>query len=541
MPTLNPGDIPQAGIDYWNANTKLDTANAGAAAAEAEAEARAQAQIALYKQQPGNAYSGAPAPTGTAFGAGAQGQPGYKPPAPAPSTGLEVTKPKPVGMMGGTAAPAASPTAGASFGGGAGAGVTAAPPPATGMMAGGAPGAASGLTVRGAHDALNWQGYGKDAEPTKALAQAMQANGWTPEYVDEQMGHQPGFTKTLLQQYGLSGPGGTQTTMQQNPNKTITDSPVDYRNETIEGRLSELLKQDANGNYLNPNVRQAVDRTNQQFNSRGLMNSSMAVQAGTEAAIAKAIEIAGPDAQTYFQNRRGNIDATNQVARDTIAFERDQAQKEDDRQFTTRQDYQKAQQAISSNFQRQLDTINASNMTPEDKSTAIAQATSQRDSEMVYQNNIYSRMPSWKNEWLSAATPTDGVNLASVSNLDMLENIINDPAQPEAMRNQARARRDALRGGAGAGEDSEDGGAGEYTGELPSSIDGKPAGWSTKPMGSSKTRKQLYDEYRANGGRASPSVWWRAQNGNEAGQGGPGNDSSSPSTGTGGDSSSATA
>lgn len=225
----------------------------------------------------------------------------------------------------------------------------------------------------------------------------------------------------------------------------VTNSPVDYNTETIEGRLKGLLAQDETGAYTNQNVRQAVDRANQQFAARGLRNSSMAVQAAQEAAIAKAIEIAGPDAQTYFQNRRANIEAGNQFALNEQNYNYERSVKESDQAFTLRTNYQEAVQSVSANYQRQIDTINASNMTPEDKSAAIAQATRMRDGELAYMNNVYSRMPGWSSEWGSNAVPTEGLDVENSNDIDTLSNIANDPTQPAAMREKARQRIAALR------------------------------------------------------------------------------------------------
>lgn len=231
-----------------------------------------------------------------------------------------------------------------------------------------------------------------------------------------------------------------------------TNSQIDAATETIEGRLGNLLALDANGNYTNQVVRQAHDRAKQRFAARGLLNSSMAVQAGQEAVISRAIEIAGPDAERYFQNRRANVDSQNTFARDELSHmyrtdenSQQQAFKREDQDFAMRQDYQKAVQNVSTNYQKQLDTVNASNMTPADKSTAIAQITQQRDGELAYLNNVYSRMPRWQSEWASAAVPTDGVDIAAATNVSMLENIANDPAQPAAKREAARARIAQLR------------------------------------------------------------------------------------------------
>lgn len=91
---------------------------------------------------------------------------------------------------------------------------------------------------------------------------------------------------------------------------------VDFDTMTIEGRMGALLATDGKGGYTNPAVRQAVDRAMQQMAGRGLLNSSMAQQAAQEAAIAKAIEIVGPDAQRYYDQSTRNQDAQNVFARD---------------------------------------------------------------------------------------------------------------------------------------------------------------------------------------------------------------------------------
>ena len=95
---------------------------------------------------------------------------------------------------------------------------------------------------------------------------------------------------------------------------------VDAKTETIEGRIQGLLGTDSAGNYTNPVVQQAANRALQQFSGRGLLNSSMAQQAAIEAATSKAIEIAGPDAQTYFSQGRANQDAANVFERDRRGY-----------------------------------------------------------------------------------------------------------------------------------------------------------------------------------------------------------------------------
>lgn len=104
-----------------------------------------------------------------------------------------------------------------------------------------------------------------------------------------------------------------------------TNRQVDAGTETIEGRVQNLLATDANGNYTNPVVQQAVNATMQQFAGRGLLNSSMAGEAAYQAAVSKAIEIAGPDAQTYFAQGRANQDAANVFERDARGYAQENA------------------------------------------------------------------------------------------------------------------------------------------------------------------------------------------------------------------------
>ena len=87
------------------------------------------------------------------------------------------------------------------------------------------------------------------------------------------------------------------------------DRQVDAKTETIEGRLPGLLASNS------PVLQQAQNRTAQQYNARGLLSSRSANQAGQEAVIAKAIEIASPDAATYTKTGMANQSENNQFAR----------------------------------------------------------------------------------------------------------------------------------------------------------------------------------------------------------------------------------
>lgn len=89
--------------------------------------------------------------------------------------------------------------------------------------------------------------------------------------------------------------------------------------------MQNLLATGANGSYTNPVVQQAVNATMQQFAGRGLLNSSIAGEAAYQAAVSKAIEIAGPDAQTYFAQGRANQDAANVFERDARGYAQENA------------------------------------------------------------------------------------------------------------------------------------------------------------------------------------------------------------------------
>lgn len=74
-----------------------------------------------------------------------------------------------------------------------------------------------------------------------------------------------------------------------------TPSYIDTAKSTVAGQLSSLLASDS------PYIQQAEQKAAEQAQSRGLLNSTLAAQAGREAAISQALPIAQQDAQTYAQ------------------------------------------------------------------------------------------------------------------------------------------------------------------------------------------------------------------------------------------------
>lgn len=216
-----------------------------------------------------------------------------------------------------------------------------------------------------------------------------------------------------------------------------TNRQVDASNETIEGRINGLLSAD------NAVMQQAGNRAMQQFQGRGLLNSSMAIQAANEAMVSRAIEIAGPDAATYNKTGLTNQSEANQFAR------ADQAHGYDMETDATRQGYEQANLDKKQGFALEtqgidnanlttreregraaesariysegvgtieregaiaIDNINKSDMTPEQKTAAIAQRR-----ELTTQNqNAWTQasksLPGWSDEWavIPVTTPAFG-------------------------------------------------------------------------------------------------------------------------------------
>lgn len=85
-----------------------------------------------------------------------------------------------------------------------------------------------------------------------------------------------------------------------------TEVAFDPTKQTVAGQLEGIVSKGS------PLFEQATTRAIQDMASRGLVNSSMAQQAGQAALYDKALQIATPDAQTYQQTALANADITNQ-------------------------------------------------------------------------------------------------------------------------------------------------------------------------------------------------------------------------------------
>ena len=188
---------------------------------------------------------------------------------------------------------------------------------------------------------------------------------------------------------------------------------VDYNTMTIEGRINNLM--------TSPTVRQAGERAMAMFAGRGLLNSSMAIEAANEAMISKAIEIAGPDAETYFKQSNINQDWTNKFAQNQQAQEYNlqnmgvqqqyakelksldqafQSQNLDKQQsFALQQNYLQSVGNFENQYNQAIMAIQSTEMPPEQKTAAIEYMTAQRDNNVFMITKAFEVMPTWQAEW----------------------------------------------------------------------------------------------------------------------------------------------
>ena len=140
---------------------------------------------------------------------------------------------------------------------------------------------------------------------------------------------------------GPPAPGGGQPGTQGYTPATWTPTTRTVQsNETVADQLDRILAADS------PLLQRARMRSAQQMNDRGLMNSTMAMQAGEAAAIDAALPIAQQDANTYRQTSAENQAIVNQAGQFNAAQGTDAAR------FVAAGDLQMQTQRLAS----QLDT-----------------------------------------------------------------------------------------------------------------------------------------------------------------------------------------
>lgn len=103
------------------------------------------------------------------------------------------------------------------------------------------------------------------------------------------------------------------TAVQQGPASQTTVTP----DQTVESRTAGIIANDS------PLMQLAKTRSDQSANSRGLINSSMAVGAGQAAVMDAATKIAGQDASTYANSALSNTSARNVAAASDVKAQND--------------------------------------------------------------------------------------------------------------------------------------------------------------------------------------------------------------------------
>lgn len=165
-----------------------------------------------------------------------------------------------------------------------------------------------GVTGSQMDDAMGWQGG--------------TADNWTKQQGYESLGttSQSGGTPGALASWATdptSMTAGQLSGMAGPMQGATTYTPSD--NALVSNNLTKLLASD------NPYMTLARSKAKAYSNSRGLLNSTMAGQAGERAAIESALPIAQQDASSYFTSERDNAAAQNTFSRDANAFGREGA------------------------------------------------------------------------------------------------------------------------------------------------------------------------------------------------------------------------
>lgn len=257
----------------------------------------------------------------------------------------------------------------------------------------------------------------------------------------------PPKTSTVNSTGSGAGYNGISTTTVQG--KPANLASVDLNTETVEGRIQGLLSKE------NPVIKQAENRAMQQFAARGLLNTSMAIQAANEAMVSRAIDIAGPDAAAYRNQTLANQTAQNQfgleenkqtyglqtqgndaliksgllgeeyAAKGTLQGQSDAAQmarlnvseagalerakldvksNEDLNKLNSAKIYVEQMGNAEANYISAVNTIQAdTKMTTAQKEQAIATQTALRDERVGMINRVSQALPDWSAEW--AAVP----------------------------------------------------------------------------------------------------------------------------------------
>lgn len=131
---------------------------------------------------------------------------------------------------------------------------------------------------------------------------------------------------------------------------------VNQPTDTVSGQMTTLL--DQNSDYMKSAKTSAL----QGMNSKGLINSSMAVGASQKAAIDSALPIAQQDAQTYYDKSKFNTSAENTFLQNQQAFDMNKALKEQEqRLILDRMNYEQINKVSFANLENELAMLKDNN------------------------------------------------------------------------------------------------------------------------------------------------------------------------------------
>lgn len=101
---------------------------------------------------------------------------------------------------------------------------------------------------------------------------------------------------------------------------TAAQGQVNQATDTVQGQLAGLYSQFGNGN-IPPWAQGAINAANAASNQRGLGQSTIGTTAIAQAIQQQAINIAAPDAATYFQMNLSNLSNNQQMALQNVQFQ----------------------------------------------------------------------------------------------------------------------------------------------------------------------------------------------------------------------------
>ena len=149
---------------------------------------------------------------------------------------------------------------------------------------------------------LNWDAS-NESGAVGSVYGAAQKNGWSAKQIGDAMGFTEQQVLDAYKKHGYgsasSGIVGSQVNGGQFQPWEVTSK------QTVQQQAADIIAKDS------PLMQQARGRAMQQMNERGLINSSLGVQAAQDAVMERALQIAQPDAATNAQAAQFNANQGN--------------------------------------------------------------------------------------------------------------------------------------------------------------------------------------------------------------------------------------